>query len=208
MRNIWVPFVVSLLVVIVVFITNNALETTFINTLNNILYHKQQYAWLSFLVLASDILLPVPSSIVMFMNGFVLGPIPGSVLSLGSLLSGSVIGYLLGKFSSMGLKAKNESQAHLFLEKYGALAILMSRGIPILSESVCIVCGYNKMPFKQYLVYNLIGYFPLCQLFALCGSVGYNKKVFLLSLGFSLVISAAFWFLLKRTIVIISKGIR
>jgi uncharacterized membrane protein YdjX (TVP38/TMEM64 family) len=198
MKSIMYPLVISLLFVIIVFISFDSLESQFTHILNNLEQYKWQYALGSFFILASDILLPVPSSIVMYMNGYVLGIIEGSLLSMVSLLLGSVIGYYLGKLTSMGLKASQEEPAKLFMQKYGALAILISRGIPILSESISVVCGYNKIPFKQYFIFNVIGYSPLCLLYAICGNIGYDKNTFLLSFGFSLLISAAFYFFGKK----------
>ncbi len=194
MKSIWYPFVVSLLLVIIVFMAYDSLEMQFTHILNNLEQYQWQFALVSFFILSADILLPVPSSIVMYMNGYVLGIIGGSLVSLVALLLGSVIGYYLGKLTSMGVKANGEERAKLFLQKYGALAILITRGVPILAESICVVCGYNKMPFKPYLLLNLIGYIPLCLLYAIFGHAGYNSNNFLLSFGLSLLVSAAFWF--------------
>lgn len=194
MKSIWYPFVVSLLLVIVVFMAYDSLETQFTTILSNLEQYQWQFALVSFFILSADILLPVPSSIVMYMNGYVLGIIGGSLVSLVALLLGSVIGYYLGKLTSMGVKANREERAKLFLQKYGALAILITRGIPILAESICVVCGYNKMPLKQYFLLNAIGYIPLCLLYAIFGQAGYDSNNFLLSFVLSLLVSAAFWF--------------
>ena len=78
------------------------------------------------------------------------------------------------------------------------MAILITRGIPVLSESICVVCGYNKMPLKQYVLMNIIGYLPLCILYATFGHAGYNGQHFLLSFGLSLLVSAAFWYFGKN----------
>lgn len=194
MKSIWIPFVVSLVLVIVVFITYENLEGKFTTALNQVEEFKNQFALISFLILAADIVLPVPSSVVMYMNGYVLGIIGGSLVSLVALVVGSTLGYYLGKFTAMGVKAKKDERAHLFLLKYGAFAILITRGIPILAESICLVCGYNKMPFKQYILLNTIGYIPLCLLYALFGQSGYNQNNFMFSFIASLFVSAAFWF--------------
>jgi uncharacterized membrane protein YdjX (TVP38/TMEM64 family) len=136
----------------------------------------------------------------MYVNGYVLGIIGGSIISFVSLITSSIIGYYLGRLTSAGLKTTTELKSQLFLNKYGAMAVLLTRGIPILSESVCLVSGYNKMPFNQYLIYNVIGYIPLCILYAYCGSLGYDKNIFLFSFGCSLLISALFWFVGKSII--------
>lgn len=197
-KRIVLPFLISATLVIVTFVMFEDLERFLGALLMHMAGHKELYSWVSFFVLASDILLPVPSSIVMYTNGFALGLWQGALISLAALMLGSTIGYYLGKFTSMGVKAKDDSRASRFLEKYGIVSVLISRGIPILSESICVVCGYNRMPFRTYIILNLAGYVPLCLLYALFGSLGYDRNTFLISFGCSLLISAAFWLAGKK----------
>lgn len=203
MKKIIIPFLVTAIIIIVMFLLFENMEQYFTDLLKGSSNQKIIYSLVSFLALTSDIVLPVPSSIVMYSNGFVLGLMRGMALSLSSVMVGALFGYYLGKFTSLGLKAKEDQKADLFLNKYGAIAILVSRGIPIFSESICIVCGYNKMKLKYYLLLNLIGYIPICILYAYCGSIGYDKESFLISFGCSMVIAALFYFVGKKY----SKGI-
>lgn len=196
-KNLLYPFLITIISIIIVFLAFENLEAYFTDKLNALSKHPFQFAIVSFVILIADIVLPVPSSIVMYVNGYVLGIPLGGLISLISLSIGSVIGYYLGKLSSLGLRAQSDERSHAILSKYGALAILMTRGIPIVSESICIVCGYNGMPLKQYFIFNLIGYLPLCLLYAFCGSIGFDKNNFLISFACSLFISASFWFLGK-----------
>ncbi|MDZ4756979.1 MAG: hypothetical protein SGJ10_02415, partial [Bacteroidota bacterium] len=83
------------------------LETYFTNLLQGSSKHILTYSLVSFIVLASDIILPVPSSIVMYTNGYVLGMAGGSAISLAALMVGSVVGYYLGKYTSIGLKTSD-----------------------------------------------------------------------------------------------------
>ncbi len=155
--------------------------------------NREKYAVFSFLMLASDIVLPIPNSIIMYANGFALGGMAGAGLSLLSLMTGATAGYFLGKLSIYGIRAAEDTKAIAFWEKYGMLAILVTRGIPMVSESICIIGGHVRMPFGKYLLMNLLGYLPLCLLFALFGCLGYNQSAFLLSLACSFVIAGLFW---------------
>ena len=193
-KNLLYPFLITIMSIIIVFLVFENLEGYFSDTLNALSKHPFQFAAVSFSILMADIVLPVPSSIVMYVNGYVLGTVLGAFVSLLSLLVSALIGYYLGKITSLGLKATSDEHANTILSKYGTVAILMSRGIPILSESICIVCGYNNMPLKKYLILNLIGYIPLCVLYAFCGSIGYDENNFLISFVCSLFISVSFWF--------------
>lgn len=207
MKSIIYPFVLTATLIIITFLVFSHLETYFSDTLNALSPYHLQFAIVSFVILASDIILPVPSSIVMYINGYILGLWAGALVSFAGLLVGAVVGYHIGRWSSKGFGIEKNERAQHILSTYGAVAILMSRGIPIISESICIVCGYNKMPFGKYFLFNLIGYIPLSLLYAFCGRLGYDKNTFLLSFGCSLVIAACFWFLGKSFFPAIRKQI-
>lgn len=197
LQNIGLPFLAVVLAIVISFLLFGGIEVYFIDLLETTRSHPDIFALISFFILSSDILLPVPSSIIMYINGYVLGWIGGSVLSLLALMIGATIGYYLGRFTSVGLKVKTDSNSDRLLKKYGPVAILVSRGIPVISETLCIVCGYNKMSFGRYSAFNFIGYLPLCILYASFGQIGYDKNTFLLTFGCSLVIAAGFWFIGK-----------
>lgn len=189
-----IPFIITVSVILISFFVFDDLELYLKHLLQQVRTDHTTYAWLSFFVLTSDIILPVPSSIIMFTNGYVLGTVYGTAISLLSLSAGAIVGYYLGKFTSLGLKSSADDKANNIISTYGPLSILITRGIPVLSETICIICGFNKMPFSKYLLYNIIGYLPLCLLYAICGSTGYDKNIFLISFCCSIVIAAMFWF--------------
>ncbi|MGH9672876.1 MAG: hypothetical protein ACRD44_06805, partial [Bryobacteraceae bacterium] len=64
--------------------------------------HKAVAAAVSFGLLAGDILLPVPSSLVMLANGAVFGIIPGAILSIAGSLSAAMAGFWLGRRGRRG----------------------------------------------------------------------------------------------------------
>lgn len=150
------------------------------------------YTILSFLVLGSDIVLPVPSSIVMHINGMVLGTFWGGLLSLISVMISSVIGYYLGRSTQWMTKSKNNAKENAFLNKYGVFAIIMSRGIPILSESIVLICGYNRFKFKHFVGYSLLGYVPICWLYAYFGNL--SNDLFFVAVSISMLISFIAWY--------------
>ncbi len=175
-----------------VFVLFDDLELYFKGVLLYSTENKSTYALISFLVLSSDILLPVPSSIVMFMNGSVLGFTSSFFLSLTSSLFSSCIGYYLGRCTNLGYR--EQPKAISYIKKYGGMAIVFSRGIPILSESISITSGFNRISFKTYLILNTVGYIPVCFIYSLFGNLGSDENLFLLSFSVSILLSAIVWF--------------
>jgi uncharacterized membrane protein YdjX (TVP38/TMEM64 family) len=201
MKRLFLPFVISAVVIITIFYFFKDLETSITELLIHCSNNTYTFTFISFSVLLVDIILPIPSSIVMYLNGYILGTLTGSLVSLASLSIGALIGYYIGKLSSYGLRAKEDQHTKEIISKYGVLAIIITRGIPVISESICFVYGYHKMPIKHYFLFNLIGYTPLCLLYAYFGKVGYDKNTFLLSFGFSLLMAALLWLIGKKILV-------
>jgi uncharacterized membrane protein YdjX (TVP38/TMEM64 family) len=190
--------VLYMLIILLIFIIFRDFESYSYSLLENLSQYPWVYAIASFGILASDIFLPIPSSVIMYLNGYVLGVLSGGILSLVSLMVCCISGYYIASFAAAKFQNKVNSESQFLLNKYGVLAILITRGMPILSESICLLCGYQKMNFRIYLLYNLIGYLPLCFLYAYFGELGAEKDLFLISFLLSLSIAAIFWWIGSR----------
>ncbi|WP_017733593.1 TVP38/TMEM64 family protein [Nafulsella turpanensis] len=133
------------------------------------------YIGISFLALISDILLPVPSSLVMILNGKVLGPFWGAILSLFSGLAGAVIGFYLGRkaepFFKRFFSAKERDAGNRLFERYGKLSIAISKALPVLSESIAFLAGTTRISYKAFLLYSFIGQSVVSLVYAWIGSM-------------------------------------
>jgi membrane protein DedA with SNARE-associated domain len=101
------------------------------------------------------------------------------------------VGYLIGskgnrlarKFSSEAEEAK----ARTFLEKYGSIAIIASRPIPVLAESVSIMSGTLNWSYKKVLLNSFVGLLPVSFVYSLTGaySTSFNSAAiaFLINIG-------------------------
>lgn len=192
------PFLASSILVILVFVFFEDLEAYIENLIALSQSNKQEYAWISGLFLSSDILLPVPSSIIMYANGLVLGTIWGTLLSMVCALISSCVGYVLGLLSAKTLRASKREEATNILNKYGVIGIIVSRGVPILSESISYTAGYMRMKFKTFFVLNVIGYLPITLLYAYFGSLGSDLNIFLYCFAASLLISVILVVFVKK----------
>jgi membrane-associated protein len=79
---------------------------------------------------------------------------------------GNGIAYYLGKsigpklFSnpkSRFFKPAYAEKAHAFYERYGGSAIVIARFVPIVRTFVPVIAGIAKMPYRQFVVYNIAG---------------------------------------------------
>ncbi|HEY5788602.1 MAG TPA: VTT domain-containing protein [Microlunatus sp.] len=104
-------------------------------------------------LLIADVVLPVPSSGVMIVQGAIYGIAVGALLSLVGGTGAAVIGYLLGRRGQSVLErwAGDEQQARAvaLLDRYGVWAIIATRPIPMLAESVSIMAGTGRLRWWQ-----------------------------------------------------------
>lgn len=88
-------------------------------------------------------------------------------LSIGlAAFVGGEVGYLIGhKFGpsiferkESGLfSVKNVERTNAFFERFGALAVILARFVPIVRTFTPIAAGVGHMNYKKYTLYNLIG---------------------------------------------------
>lgn len=102
------------------------------------------------LLLAADVLLPIPSSIVGSMLGARLGFIPGLFWCWSGLLLGNSIGYLTGRLLLSRFAPETPHIPSLLL-------LFASRPVPVLAEAITFTAGAEKMNFKAFLLVSFAG---------------------------------------------------
>src|SRR5437763_10869108 len=94
-------------------------------------------------LLIADVLLPVPSSLVMVAHGALFGVVIGTLLSLlgsvGAALFGFAIGRRGGRLLTRVVSPEERARADYLLGRWGSLAIVVTRPIPVLAETVAIM---------------------------------------------------------------------
>jgi len=153
MNRLAIAFVGSVCVIILVYLFFGGLEQYILGTLESYRKSKLTFTVLSILILSSDCILPIPSSVMMYLNGTVLGLSIGFGVSFVSVNVSSYLAYYLGRISTKGWRANSTRESiSLAVTRFGSTAIIISRGIPILSESISFTCGFKRYRFKELLL--------------------------------------------------------
>lgn len=196
MRSVLVLSLVVLGVVLGTFALFPGVEVWIEESLNNE-SHRTRFVLLSGAVLALDILLPVPSSLVMILNGQVLGVLLGSLTSLAASSMCSILGYALGRLCTtpmIRMFGSNDVQrGREFMTKYGAIAVPVSRVIPVFAEVVSVLSGTTKVPFGKFFLLSLIGNGVVAVIYAYLGAhfhdAGYNLTAPTIAIASSLILA-------------------
>lgn len=167
----------------------------------------QEHAWVSAVtilngLLIGDVLLPIPSSLLMVANGALLGTLLGSLATIVSTLLGGALAFWLGRRGAPWLmeriSAVERERADRFFQRWGAMAVLLSRPVPIIAETIAILAGTTAMSWGRFLTSVLLGNLPPAILYAFAGAsaknASYSIAIFLILVGFA----GGWWFLGRR----------
>jgi uncharacterized membrane protein YdjX (TVP38/TMEM64 family) len=206
MRKMGITIAIISTLIIVVFLCFPGMEERCAAWLDQYKAHPHWFAIASYCLLSSDIYLPIPSSIIMFANGAVFGILGGTALSMAAVLTGTMVGFWTGRLSrrlvQRLLPANQQREADNLFEQYGPLSIIISRGIPVLSEAVSILGGLRQMTAGRFLQLNILGYLPVCLLYSIFGHYATGRQAFLWAFASSILMACLYWvagrFLVKR----------
>lgn len=107
-------------------------------------------------LLASDVLLPVPSSIVSLGAGALLGFTGGMVASSAGMTLGCIVGYWVGRRGARKpaeklLGAREMQRLERAQARWGEWMVLLMRPAPVLAEASVVFAGMGSMRFGRFL---------------------------------------------------------
>ena len=160
------------------------------------------WAWAAgILLLASDLVLPVPGTVVVSALGYIYGTVLGGVIATAGLMTAGLLGYGLGRLFGERLARRwlgdhdFETGRKLF-ESGGGWVVALSRSLPILPEVISCTAGLVRMPFRRFVTALACGSVPMGFLFAAIGKTGHDAPGWAIVL--SLVIPALLWLVAAR----------
>jgi 3-dehydroquinate synthase len=133
-------------------------------------------ATLIVVLLAADVALPIPSSVVMVLSGAAFGVAWGSVVALVGSIAGEWIGFELvrryGRGVSRGFVGTDEFERFsVFFERHGTLAVMLTRPLPVVMETMSLVAGLSGMSRAAFLGASLAGTAPIVVIYAYAGAM-------------------------------------
>jgi uncharacterized membrane protein YdjX (TVP38/TMEM64 family) len=153
-------------------------------------------------LLIVDVALPVPSSLVMIAHGALFGVVVGTLLSLAGSVAAAAVAFGVGRCGGpllAGLLPDGErASVNRMLDKWGALAILVTRPVPILAEATALAAGTSPIGWRAAALTALAGSLPAALLYAIVGASAASFENHALVFAVVLLMAAAFWLLSQR----------
>jgi membrane protein DedA with SNARE-associated domain len=155
-------------------------------------------------LLAADVVLPVPSSLLSTAAGALLGFPLGALVSTIGMTAASATGYWLG--ASLGHRAARWAgseplnQARALCARYGDWAIPMSRPVPVLAEAAAIVAGMIRLPWRRFLLLSALANLGISLAYAAVGAGSKTAGSFLFAFAGAIGLPAfSMWLIRRRT---------
>jgi uncharacterized membrane protein YdjX (TVP38/TMEM64 family) len=153
-------------------------------------------------LLVVDVALPVPSSLVMVAHGALFGVVIGTLLSAvgstGAALAGFSFGRRGGPLLARLVGPEERARADRLLARWGTLAIIATRPVPLLAETTAIMAGASPLGWRRVALAAFAGSVPGALLYALTGAAAASFQNGALVFGLVLLVAGAFWLVGRR----------
>jgi uncharacterized membrane protein YdjX (TVP38/TMEM64 family) len=178
-------------------------------TLQNLKQRSQDgpavFLWIA-AALASDVFLPIPSSIVSTLAGTLLGFPKGLAASWLGMSAGSAIGYWFGRSAGQTLVRKAVGETELkrvsdLFQRFDSWAIVIGRPVPVLAEASVVAAGFLRMPFPRFAFVSALSNLGVSAAYAYAGAVAAGRDSFLIAFCASILapgVGMALFRLLRR----------
>lgn len=175
-RSILLFVAVSALIIVPFLLWGEAVEGWFDRQMTAAEAHPLRTAAVLFGLLASDIAMPVPSSLASTCCGMALGFGRGFAVSFLAMGVSAAIGYLLGRFcTGWAARAVGESDLAAMRRVAGGGArgwLLLLRPVPVLAEASVLFAGIARMPPGRAALELLVGNAVVSAVYAAVGAWG------------------------------------
>lgn len=136
-------------------------------------------------LLALDVFLPVPSSIVSTGAGVLLGFWRGAIVIWIGMTLGCVIGYAFGARAAGAARklvgADGLTRAASVMDRHGAWALVLCRPIPVLAESSVVFAGLVRTPLGPFTWLTTLANLGIALAYAAVGAFSMRVQSFLLT---------------------------
>lgn len=145
------------------------------------------------LLLAMDVLLPVPSSLVSTAAGAALGWLPGLAVSSAGMTLGSLIGYALGRKCGLPLvrrmvRDRDLEQVSARFRRGAGWALAAMRPVPVLAEASALFAGVSQVPLPAYIGVTTLANIGISAVYCAVGANVFDTGSFLIAFGASMAL--------------------
>lgn len=149
-------------------------------------------------LLVADVVLPVPSSVVMVAHGALFGVVIGTLLSLAGSVGAALVGFVIGRRGGPLLDrfvpTSERQRVDALLDRWGVLAVVVTRPVPLLAETTAILAGAApSLSWPRVGLAAMIGSLPSAALYAVAGAAAAGAASITLVFALVLALGSVTW---------------
>jgi len=148
-------------------------------------------------LLVSDVVLPIPSSLVSAAAGALLGFWRGALVVWVGMTGACITGYIVGAYATTFARRfvgdASLARAERLAAAYGDVAMVVCRPVPVLAEASVIFAGVVRAPFLRFLNITTWANLGVACGYAAIGAFSMKATSFLLAFGGAVTFPAIAW---------------
>ncbi|MEO2012211.1 MAG: VTT domain-containing protein [Pirellulaceae bacterium] len=144
-------------------------------------------------LLSTDILLPIPSSVISTLSGWQLGWWRGTLSTWVGMNLGAVIGFALARrwgqpFARWFSKPEDMERMQEVSDRYGPFVLVLTRAMPVFAEASVLIAGIHRLAWRRFLPAILLSNLGIALGYAAFGDFAEQHQWLPLALGVSVAI--------------------
>ncbi len=153
-------------------------------------------------LLALDVFLPVPSSLVSVGAGALMGFWRGTLIIWLGMSAGCALGYVVGaRLARVARRFVGESdlaRAGQLLDRHGIWALAACRAVPVLAEASVVFAGLARTRLRPFLLISCLSNLAIAAAYAAVGHYALQVDSFLLAFAGAMTLPALGLFMASR----------
>jgi uncharacterized membrane protein YdjX (TVP38/TMEM64 family) len=159
-------------------------------------------------LLSTDVVLPVPSSLVSTIGGSQLGTLGGTCASWLGMSLGAALGFAVARrwgrpLAARLAKAEDLDRLDALARRYAAALLVVTRAVPVLAEAAVLLVGLHGVTWRKFWPPVLLANLGIALAYSFFGHLAEKHHWLPAALGISLALplllaAVARWWLRKR----------
>ncbi|KAA5543023.1 VTT domain-containing protein [Roseiconus nitratireducens] len=151
-------------------------------------------------LLATDILLPIPSSVISTLSGWQLGWWRGTLATWTGMNLGAIIGFALARrwgqrFALWFSSGEDLLRMRQMSDRYGPSVLVLTRAVPVFAEASVLIAGIHRLRWRRFLPAILLSNLGVAVAYSALGEFAQRNQwlpmALAVSVAFPVLIAAA-----------------
>jgi uncharacterized membrane protein YdjX (TVP38/TMEM64 family) len=144
-------------------------------------------------LLATDVFLPIPSSLISTLAGSELGIYLGTAATWLGMSLGAVLGFGLARWAGPAVVRRlvgprDLSRTAQLVEQFGPWLLVLGRGVPVVAESTVLLFGMHQLAWRKFLPPVLLANLGLAATYSLFGDLADRYHSLPLAMGVAIAL--------------------